>query len=206
MGRVRQQVHVQIAVAVIIEEEGLGGKAVEVEAVLLGAVGERAVPVVDVEDVVPVHREKVDAGDVDVDEAVPVDVGHGDAGLPAVGIGDAGPVGDVLEPIISLVQVQPVGSDVRGEIEVGQAVVVDVTHRYSATVVVVHVGEDVERGIVGQPVGERDAGAARRQELEQDRKSTRLNSSHTVISYAVFCLKKKNKRIKNHPDHKTTYT
>src|SRR5437588_7457637 len=28
----------------------------------------------------------------------------------------------------------------------------------------------------------------------QDRKSTRLNSSHTVISYAVFCLKKKKKR------------
>src|SRR5438034_3561314 len=28
-----------------------------------------------------------------------------------------------------------------------------------------------------------------------DRKSTRLNSSHTVISYAVFCLKKKNKNI-----------
>src|SRR5438034_3763235 len=29
-----------------------------------------------------------------------------------------------------------------------------------------------------------------------DRKSTRLNSSHTVISYAVFCLKKKNKTNK----------
>src|SRR5260221_7896885 len=28
-------------------------------------------------------------------------------------------------------------------------------------------------------------------EKEGDRKSTRLNSSHTVISYAVFCLKKK---------------
>src|SRR5260221_5400881 len=28
--------------------------------------------------------------------------------------------------------------------------------------------------------------------LGADRKSTRLNSSHTVISYAVFCLKKKN--------------
>src|SRR5437588_2037434 len=28
----------------------------------------------------------------------------------------------------------------------------------------------------------------------RDRKSTRLNSSHTVISYAVFCLKKKNTR------------
>src|SRR5688500_258296 len=30
----------------------------------------------------------------------------------------------------------------------------------------------------------------------QDRKSTRLNSSHLVISYAVFCLKKKKKNIK----------
>src|SRR5437588_11678940 len=30
---------------------------------------------------------------------------------------------------------------------------------------------------------------------ERDRKSTRLNSSHTVISYAVFCLKKKRSRI-----------
>src|SRR5438132_8240797 len=29
--------------------------------------------------------------------------------------------------------------------------------------------------------------------LHRDRKSTRLNSSHTVISYAVFCLKKKKK-------------
>src|SRR5256885_15017946 len=30
--------------------------------------------------------------------------------------------------------------------------------------------------------------------MEIDRKSTRLNSSHLVISYAVFCLKKKKKR------------
>src|SRR5215204_6728971 len=34
--------------------------------------------------------------------------------------------------------------------------------------------------------------AIRDHERRQDRKSTRLNSSHTVISYAVFCLKKKN--------------
>src|SRR2546427_4624762 len=31
-----------------------------------------------------------------------------------------------------------------------------------------------------------------RQGLRRDRKSTRLNSSHSQISYAVFCLKKKN--------------
>src|SRR5258708_13646246 len=29
---------------------------------------------------------------------------------------------------------------------------------------------------------------------QRDRKSTRLNSSHQIISYAVFCLKKKNHR------------
>src|SRR5436305_7416040 len=34
--------------------------------------------------------------------------------------------------------------------------------------------------------------------LAPDRKSTRLNSSHVRISYAVFCLKKKN-RLKRHP-------
>src|SRR5436190_8520963 len=32
----------------------------------------------------------------------------------------------------------------------------------------------------------------------RDRKSTRLNSSHTVISYAVFCLKKKKKMKQSH--------
>src|SRR2546430_8408874 len=31
----------------------------------------------------------------------------------------------------------------------------------------------------------------------EDRKSTRLNSSHSQISYAVFCLKKKKKKKKN---------
>src|SRR5690606_42007371 len=42
--------------------------------------------------------------------------------------------------------------------------------------------------------GPRSARAAwRRTATELDRKSTRLNSSHVKISYAVFCLKKKNK-------------
>src|SRR2546430_10223118 len=33
--------------------------------------------------------------------------------------------------------------------------------------------------------------------LEKDRKSTRLNSSHSQISYAVFCLKKKNTLVRS---------
>src|SRR5437660_10288569 len=42
-------------------------------------------------------------------------------------------------------------------------------------------------------VGERDGCDDRPEDLfARDRKSTRLNSSHVAISYAVFCLKKKN--------------
>src|SRR3712207_6846786 len=43
--------------------------------------------------------------------------------------------------------------------------------------------------------GLQELGHLRRQraERDQDRKSTRLNSSHANISYAVFCLKKKNR-------------
>src|SRR2546426_6010546 len=37
-----------------------------------------------------------------------------------------------------------------------------------------------------------------------DRKSTRLNSSHLVISYAVFCLKKKKKTRTQHYPHDVT--
>src|SRR2546430_12019939 len=44
----------------------------------------------------------------------------------------------------------------------------------------------------GRPFGHRDAVRfAVGRELTLDRKSTRLNSSHSQISYAVFCLKKK---------------
>src|SRR2546430_3880037 len=39
---------------------------------------------------------------------------------------------------------------------------------------------------------------------QRDRKSTRLNSSHSQISYAVFCLKKKNKRAKRRDSREST--
>src|SRR5947209_13180164 len=41
------------------------------------------------------------------------------------------------------------------------------------------------------------SGAVRIRCRDADRKSTRLNSSHANISYAVFCLKKKKKKKKN---------
>src|SRR5436309_5100749 len=62
--------------------------------------------------------------------------------------------------------------------------------------------EQDERGLLfvgGVGIGH-EAGA----DEEEDRKSTRLNSSHVKISYAVFCLKKKNKKKitkKHKPKH-----
>src|SRR5258708_29922015 len=57
-------------------------------------------------------------------------------------------------------------------------------------------------GIVGAVAGHRAAAGAgyrRRRRLGEDRKSTRLNSSHQIISYAVFCLKKKKHTEKKQP-------
>src|SRR2546428_10307716 len=48
-----------------------------------------------------------------------------------------------------------------------------------------------------------DHGLEMVQAIGQDRKSTRLNSSHDQISYAVFCLKKKNM---NQRDTSSAYT
>src|SRR5690606_39977685 len=45
----------------------------------------------------------------------------------------------------------------------------------------------------GELVAVEDFGYHLSTELTPDRKSTRLNSSHVKISYAVFCLKKKNR-------------
>src|SRR5437870_9616273 len=69
----------------------------------------------------------------------------------------------------------------------------------------------------GQRPGDRPRDAGPRPRLDQrqtasghcahadrDRKSTRLNSSHVAISYAVFCLKKKKKTYKTPTD--TPYT
>src|SRR2546430_7859908 len=60
-------------------------------------------------------------------------------------------------------------------------------------------GRTGDRDPLALPVGERHAAlpdhgvVSLRQRLDEriDRKSTRLNSSHSQISYAVFCLKKK---------------
>src|SRR5438876_8236882 len=54
-----------------------------------------------------------------------------------------------------------------------------------------------EEGLAVPRAGARDGDEHRPGRPVRDRKSTRLNSSHPSISYAVFCLKKKKKTIRN---------
>src|SRR5690625_6007141 len=49
------------------------------------------------------------------------------------------------------------------------------------------------RGRMPKSLGDKER-MERKLRTKRDRKSTRLNSSHVAISYAVFCLKKKSKR------------
>src|SRR5438132_7514502 len=65
-----------------------------------------------------------------------------------------------------------------------------------------------EEGIAGAAAEQHDPALgevfvrrATGEQIPRDRKSTRLNSSHTVISYAVFCLKKKKQRQPDFPQH-----
>src|SRR5438477_1447507 len=57
------------------------------------------------------------------------------------------------------------------------------------------------------PAGHGDGPSAKTlTDNKEDRKSTRLNSSHMSISYAVFCLKKKKKTKKNKKNENIKYT
>src|SRR3712207_7224883 len=61
---------------------------------------------------------------------------------------------------------------------------------------------DDEQAVHAQPLQRAEVGGVV-VEPDRDRKSTRLNSSHANISYAVFCLKKKKKNMS--PSTPTTY-
>src|SRR5258708_20869271 len=60
-----------------------------------------------------------------------------------------------------------------------------------------HLLEDPPDVLAEQAEDEELGAGEDHQDAEQDRKSTRLNSSHQIISYAVFCLKKKKTRATN---------
>src|SRR3712207_7467692 len=75
----------------------------------------------------------------------------------------------------------------------------ELAHHLPDPLPVAHVGDDaVHPGVAGQEGGVLQDVVQGRLGALQDRKSTRLNSSHANISYAVFCLKKKKRLDKKY--------
>src|SRR5690606_41648177 len=65
---------------------------------------------------------------------------------------------------------------------------------------IIAMARSLKLNVVGEGVETEQQRAFLQQHGCTDRKSTRLNSSHVKISYAVFCLKKKKIRIQNQHD------
>src|SRR5690349_23458113 len=72
-------------------------------------------------------------------------------------------------------------------------------YRDALFVVAVLIAEHLDQVALLEPDADQDVAGG------QDRKSTRLNSSHVEISYAVFCLKKKKKKKHRSADSKKDY-
>src|SRR5690349_10806339 len=102
-------------------------------------------------------------------------------GLPRGGVPVAYEVATALGAPLDVFLVRKLGTPGREELAMGAIA--------SGGVMVIN--DDVVRGLVIAP--EAIQHAAER-EGREDRKSTRLNSSHVEISYAVFCLKKKKEK------------
>src|SRR5206468_11066917 len=128
-----------------------------------GLVGKRSVPVVDVEDIIGCDV----VGDVDIGPAVAVHVRHHHPESVSDLLQDPRLPGYIREGPIAVVAIELV-----------------VAFRAAAL--------DAERVRVRHATGKAAARKATTSSIATDRKSTRLNSSHDQISYAVFCLKKKN--------------
>ena len=169
-----EEVHVQVAVSVVVEEERLCGVAHVLESQLPRAVGERAIAIVHVEHVASPHGEIAHAGHVQVEPAIAVDIGHRDARGPSAAAAHPRALGHVLERVIPFVEIEPVGAAVRGEIQVGQPVAVHVARSNSTPVIEVEIVENVERGVLGQPVLERHTSLFGRERFKQRRRLATL--------------------------------
>ena len=137
------------------------------EPVFRGSVGEGAVAVIYVQHIPTAQCEMGDRRDVDVEVPVAIDVGHRDAGRPALHLSHTGPLRDVLEPEIALVAIEPVGTEIRREVQVRQAVAINVAGGHAPTVVVVQIIDDVDLGRFRQLIDERHPGHFRGEKLEQ---------------------------------------
>ena len=154
VGRVPADVHeeqIEKSVAIVVEEDGARRMAHVVEPGRRGDVAEPAAASVLEQEV-----SATNGGDVEIGIAIVVDVGKGRRDADSIGGPDAGPLRPVLEPSAAQVPPEPVGAHLGGEVQVGQAVTVDVGDRQSVAMVVVH-GLVRPAGVADDSMLERDA-------------------------------------------------
>ena len=145
MDGVAGEVEVEIAVEVVVEPVSLGVEAGEVETVIGCGFGEGAVFVLEEEFVAPGEAFVAgDVADVNVHASVLVYVKDTDPGRPIAGTCDPALLRRVTKLEIPLVDVVFIRPLVIGEVQIGQAVAVNVRCRHATTVVVVEVLDDVE--------------------------------------------------------------
>ena len=89
-----------------------------IESSFPAAIGERAVTVVHVQHIATVHRQITHRRHVDINEPVAIHVGHGHAGLPPFRPANVRAVGDILERVVALVQIQRVPAKIRREVQI----------------------------------------------------------------------------------------
>src|SRR5256885_9371090 len=126
----------------------------------------------------------------------------GKAGGPdhAGGGGGGAPMGMPVEVVVARMDTVRDEISATGQIEAVQSI--DLRPEVDGRIVeiLIREGQEVDQGTPLFKVDDAQlkAQVAQLEAQREDRKSTRLNSSHLVISYAVFCLKKKKNSIISH--------
>ena len=159
-----EQIQVEVSIAVVVEEGrhlGVGGI---IDAIFrrhfreFGDAGGRIDAGVDIEQVsAHVGHLPGTGADIKILQTIVVDVNYGHAAAPSAGAVCAGGGGDIPKPQPSFVQVEGIGSEAGGEVQIRPTVVVEISHPDAPTVVEVLIGEHVDIAVFADVIGEDDA-------------------------------------------------
>jgi hypothetical protein len=130
--------------------------------------GERKVAVVD-EKFVPALLGIALAriANVNIEKTIAIDIRHRHARFPRHGANHAGLLCNILEFEIALIEVQFIGLHIGSEVNIIEAIVVDIANGHPSPIEKILVREHIRFGRLDELVSERDAGNIRRHRLEK---------------------------------------